>query len=96
METWLLELIQTGKTVLVQSQDIVPEVEEYSCYLMQTVKIGNSEVLIFLHRGDNIHIIDGPVAGKEGLQRVSSTPTSLTVVGGSKFCSQHGTFRSNL
>ena len=87
---------ETGKTVLVQSQDIVPEVEEHSCYLMQTVKIGNSEVLIFLHRRANIHIIDGPVAEKEGLQRVSSTSTSLTVVGGNKFRSQHGTFRFNL
>ncbi len=44
----------------------------------------------------NIHIIDGLLAEKEGLQKVSSNPTNLTVVGGSKVRSNHGTFRFNL
>lgn len=30
------------------------------------------------------------------MQRVSCTPVNLTVVGGNKVCSQHGTFRFNL
>ena len=46
--------------------------------------------------GANIHIIDGGLAEKEGWQKVSSNPTSLTVVGGSKVRSNHGTFRFNL
>ena len=63
---------------------------------MQTIKIGSSEALVFFDWGANIHIIDGSLAEKESLQKVSSSPTSLTVVGGSKVRSNHGTYRFNL
>ena len=43
-----------------------------------------------------IVIIKLTLAEKEGLQQVSSSPTSLTVVGGDKVNSDHGTFRFNL
>ena len=51
---------------------------------------------MFFDRGANIHIIDGSLAEKEGLQRVFSNPTCLTVVGGNRVKSNHGTFRFNL
>ena len=63
---------------------------------MQTIKIGSIEALVFFDRGANIHIIGGSLAEKEGLQKVSSSPTSLTVVGRNKVRSNHGTFRFNL
>ena len=53
-------------------------------------------MLVFFNRGANIHIIDGSLAEKEGLQQVSSSSMSLTVVGGDKIVSDHGTFRFNL
>ena len=87
---------ETGEIIMVSSESIIPEILEHSCYLMQTIKIGESEVLVFFDRGANIHIIDGSLAEKEGLQRVSSNPTSLTVVGGNRVKSNHGTFRFNL
>ena len=87
---------ETGEAVQVSSDAIIPEVLEHSCYLMQTIRIGSSEVLVFFDRGANIHIIDGSIAEKEGLQKVSSNPTSLTVVGGNKVKSDHGTYRFNL
>ena len=80
----------------ISPEKIIHEVLEHSCYLMQTIKIGSSEALVFFDRGANIHIIDGLLAEKEGLQKVSSNPTNLTVVGGSKVRSNHGTFRFNL
>ena len=86
----------TGDIISVGKESIVPEVLEHSCYLMQTIKIGESKVLVFFDRGANIHIIDGSLAEKEGLQRVSSNPTSLTIVGGNKIKSNHGTYRFNL
>lgn len=46
------------------------------------MRIGESEALVFFDRGANIHIIDGPLTEKKGLQRVSDIPTNLTVVGG--------------
>ena len=87
---------ETGKIVEVVPELIIPEVSEHSCYLMQTIRIGGSDVLVFFDRGANIHIIDGSLAEKEGLQQVSSSSTSLTVVGGDKVVSDHGTFRFNL
>ena len=87
---------QTGDIIIVGKDSIIPEVLEHSCYLMQTIKIGDSEVLVFFDRGANIHIIDGSLAEKEGLQQVSISPTSLTVVGGNKVRSNYGTYRFNL
>ena len=87
---------ETGRICMVNPEKIIPEVGEHSCYLMQTIKIGSSEALIFFDRGANIHIIDGELAKREGLQKVSSVPTNLTVVGGNKVRSNHGTFRFNL
>ena len=52
--------------------------------------------LTYFDCGANIHIIDGSLAEKEGLQQVSSSPTSLTVVGVDMVVSDHGTFRFNL
>ena len=87
---------ETGKLMEVLQESVIPEVLEQSCYLMQTIRIGGSEVLVFFYRGANVHIIDGLLAEKEGLQKVSSTPNALTVVGGDKIYSDHGTFRFNL
>ena len=87
---------ETGRICMVNPERIIPEVGEHSCYLMQTIKIESSEALIFFDRGANIHIIDGELAKREGLQKVSSVPTNLTVVGGNKVRSNHGTFRFNL
>ena len=87
---------ETGKFNAVDSKKIVQEVSEHSCYLMQTIKIESSEALVFFDHGANIQIIVGSLAEKEGLQKVSSNPTRLTVVDGSKVRSNHGTFRFNL
>ena len=53
---------ETGEKVLEIENDIIPLIAEHSCYLMQTIKIGNSESLVFFDRGANIHIIDGSLA----------------------------------
>ena len=87
---------ETGKSIEIDPAYIVSEVLEHFCYFMQTIKIGSVEALVFFDRGANIHFIDGSLAEKEGLQKVSSSPTSLTVVGGNKVRSNYGTFRFNL
>ncbi len=50
---------ETGRIDAIAPEKIVHEVLEHSCYLMQTIKIGSSEALVFFDRGANIHIIDG-------------------------------------
>ena len=87
---------ETGEKMLELENQIIPEVAEHACYLMQTIKIGDSEALVFFDRGANIHIIDGSLAAEENLQQASSSQTSLTMVGGKKIKSQHGTYRFNL
>ena len=67
---------ETGKLIDVPSKMIIPEVSKHSCYLMQTIRIEESDVLVFFDRGANVHIIDRLLAEKEGLQQVSNTPTS--------------------
>ena len=80
---------ETGKKVSSTEEDIISEIAEHLRYLMQTFKIGGSEALVFFDWGAKIHIIDDSLAAKEELQRVSSSATSLTVVGGKKVRSQH-------
>ena len=87
---------ETGMRIKVSSANIVPEISEHSCYLMQTLAIGSSEVLVFFDTGANIHLIDGNLAELEKLQLVSSKPTALTVVGGDRVKTSFGSYRFNL
>ena len=87
---------ETGQRRLESGLQIVQEVAEHACYLLQTIKIGDKPALVFFDRGANIHIIDGALAEAEELQQVSESKTSLTVVGGKRIKSQHVTYRFNL
>lgn len=60
---------ETGEMVSTQDKEVIQEIAEHFCCLMQTVEIGESEALIFFDRGANIYIIDEPLAEKEGLQK---------------------------
>ena len=59
-------------------------------YLMQILKIGNSEVLAFFDSGANVNLIDGDLATCENLQCISDKPTSLSVVGGNQIRTEYG------
>ncbi len=41
---------ETGRMDTISPEKIVHEVSEHSCYLMQTIKIGSSEALVFFDR----------------------------------------------
>ena len=87
---------ETGSRIRASDVTVVPEIQEHSSYLMQTIRIGEAVVLVFFDRGANIHIIDGALATEQNLQLISSKPTALTVVGGKKIKTDYGTFRFNL
>ena len=87
---------KTGARMKGSTVKIIPEIREHSCYLMQSIRIGEAVVLVFFDRGANIHIIDGELATQQNLQLVSNKPTALTVVGGKKIKMDYGTFRFNL
>ena len=66
---------QTGELITNPNVKIIPEVPENAMYLMQILKIRNSEVLRFF---DNL--IDGDLGTRENLKCISEKSTSLPVV----------------
>ena len=87
---------QHGSRVPTHESFIIPESQEHTCYLLQYVRIGNSNALIFFDRGANAHLIDGALADRENLELISSKPTALTVIGGNKINTQYGSYRFNM
>ena len=69
---------QTRELITNPTVKIIPEVSEHAMYLMQILKIRNSEVLAFFDSGANVNLIDGDLATHENLQCVSEKPTSLS------------------
>ena len=87
---------QTGDQVTVQSESVEPEVPENSSYILQNIKLGKSECLVFFDNGANSHLIDGNLAVREGLQPISSEKTRLGLIAGGQVESEFGKFRFNL
>ena len=87
---------QTGDQVTVQPETVDPEISENSSYILQNIKLGKSECLIFFDTGANSHLIDGHLASKEGLQAISSERTRLGLIAGGQVESEFGKFRFNL
>ena len=63
---------------------------------MQNLRIGNSNCLTFFDSGANDHLIDGTLAEKEQLQRLSDNQSALGVNGGGTITMESGGFRFNL
>ena len=70
------------------------EISENSIYLMQNLRIGDSEGLTFLASGANAHLIHRQLAEKENLQLIFSNSTALGVIGGGSIMTEY--FRFNL
>ena len=87
---------ETGLQVLCQEENVCSMISESSIYLMQNLRIGNSNYLTFFDSGANSHLIDGQLAEKESLHLISSNPTDLGVFGGGSIMTEHGNFRFNL
>ena len=75
---------------------VIPEIPEHSFYLMQWLRIGGNNQLIFFYRGANAHLVQGKMAVAAGFEITSSRPTSLTVVGGGNLKTEYGSYRFNL
>ena len=87
---------KSGAKVAPEKNKIIPEIREDSFYLMQILKIGNTNILAFLDSGSNAHLIDEGVAVREGLLKTSERPTSISVVGGGNIKSSRSTYQFNL
>ena len=72
------------------------EISENSIYLMQNLRIGDSEGLTFLASGANAHLIHRQLAEKENLQLIFSNSTALGVIGGGSIITEYRNFKVNL
>jgi len=86
----------SGTRVYPDQSFIKLEVNQHAHYLMQTLQIGQSQVLTFFDSGANSHLISGEVAEAENLEKYSSNPTRITVVGGGSVCSEYGSYKFGL
>ena len=86
---------ETGHRVLCEDEDICPESPESTIYLMQNLRVGDSNCLTFFYSGANTHLIDGQLARLVELQLISSKAIALGVIGG-LIRTEYGSFRFNL
>ena len=61
---------------------MVPEPEDHPTYILQWIRIGSSKLIVFFDRGASLNLIQGSIAEKEGLHRISRNPGKLRVGGG--------------
>ena len=73
---------ELGVEVDTSTVTIILEIPKHSFYLMQWLRIGGTNHLLFFDRGANAHLVQGKRAVAAGFEITSSCPTSLTVVGG--------------
>ena len=86
---------ETGEKIPDENLAIHPESSEHSIYLMQNLRIGNSNCLTFFDSGANAHLIDETLAEKEILQRILENHADLGVIGGGTITAESGNFRFN-
>ena len=72
------------------------EISQNSIYLMQNLRIGNSDCLTFFDSGAKARLIYGQLGEKEKLQLISSNSMAFGVIGGGSGMTKYGNFRLNL
>ena len=75
---------QTGDQVTIQPESVDLEVPENSSYILQNIKLGKSECLVFFDTGANSYLVDDNLAVREGLQPISSEKTRLGLIAGGR------------
>ena len=84
---------RTGEEVSVPTTSIVPGPVDHPTYILQWIKLGSSELLVFFYRGASCSLIQGDIAEKEGLPVVSSSPVKLRVGGGLEIDTVYGVYK---
>ena len=79
-----------------KDEDICSESPKSSIYLMQNLRVGDSNCLTFFDSGANAHLIDGRMVRQEELQLISNKSIALGVIGGGSIRTEYGSFRFNL
>ena len=70
---------ETGYQVICEDEDICTESAENSIYLLQNLRVGDSNCLTFFDSGANAHLIDGRMARQED-QLISNKSIALGII----------------
>ena len=65
-------------------------------YIMQWLRIGESNCLCFFDTGANINMIDGAMAEREGVTVISQAVSVLKTVGGKEVTTDYGRYKLNI
>ena len=65
-------------------------------YIMQWIRIGDSNCLCFFDTGANINMIDGAMAEREGVTVISQAVSVLKTVGGKEVTTDYGRYKLNI
>ena len=84
---------RTGEEVLVPASCVVPEPVHHPTNILQWIRIGSSDVLVFFNRGGSLNLIQGDIAEREGLSLVSNSPGKLRVGRGMEIHMVYGIYR---
>ena len=84
-----------GVQIFCQDKNVCSESSDNSIYLMQNLRIGNSDCLTFFYSGANAHLIDEQLAEKGKLKLLSSNSTALGVIEGESVVTEYENFRFN-
>ena len=87
---------ELGVEIDTSTVTVIPEIPEHLFYLMQRLRIGGTNHLIFFDVGANAHLVQDKMVVAAGFEVTSSCPTSLTVVGGGSVKTEYGSYRFNL
>ena len=71
---------ETGEKLKVQNLKIKSESMEHSIFLMQRLRIGQSECLTFFDSGANTHLVEKSLAINERLQRFLECQAEIRVI----------------
>ena len=86
----------TGGKVNVSSDLIIEESPEDAFYVMQILRIGDKDVLVFFDWGANQHLIDGGLAEELNLCVMRETPINVGTAGGGSINSGYGRYAVNI
>ena len=86
----------TGEKHLLERSAVLTQHTSPTIYITQWIQVGTSKCLCFFDTGADIHMVDGEMAEKEGLEVVSKVQTTLKVVGGKELDTDYGKYKLNL
>ena len=87
---------ETGIKQVDKNLKIESESSEQSIFLMQRLRIGQTECLKFFDSGAKTHLVEKTLEINENLQRFSDCEAEIGVIGSGTLAMESGSFRFNL